>query len=192
MLNKTFWKKVQKEHADYQKGRSAIIGQANLALNHAKKAIFALHRDNIKDSQEKLTESKKLLVDLEKRFGNNSKFRNEGSWKAASEELVEATLYFNYRKNGKVGEITGLKFDFGEYIGGLADMSGELIRWAVLLGNKGDYSKMYDIQETISEIIQVLLDLNLTSYLRQKFDQAKRNQQRIEQMIYDLKIRKLI
>ncbi|MFZ5365624.1 MAG: hypothetical protein ACOZBH_05535 [Patescibacteria group bacterium] len=192
MLSKTFWKKILRDHSENQKGRSMIIGQSNLALNSAKKCIFALHRDNLKDAQAKIDESKQVLTGLEKKFGSNSKFRCEGSWKAAAEEFVEAALYFDYRKSGNVNEIKGIKLEFDEYIGGLADFSGELVRWAVLLVNKGNYSKIYEIQNTVSEVIQVLLDANLTSYLRQKFDQAKKNQQRIEQMIYDLKIRELI
>ncbi len=192
MLNKTFWNKIKKEHAEYASGRSNIIHHSNIALSSAKKAIFALHRDNVKEAAAKLNESKKELTDLEKKFGKNSRFRCEGSWKAAAEEFVEAALYFEYRKTGKVGEIKGVSLQFDGYIGGLSDFSGELVRWAVLLVNKGDYSKMFEIQKTINEVIQILLDTNLTGPLRQKFDHAKRNQQRIEQMIYDLKIRKLI
>jgi translin len=192
MLNQKFWKKITKNYSDYQKGRTQIIGQSNLALNNAKKAIFALHRDNIEDSQTKLEQSKKILLNLEKKFGSNSKFRGEGSWKAAFEEFAEAALYFEYRKSGKVGKIEGIKLEFDEYLGGLADLTGELVRWAVLLINNGDYSKMHEIKNTVSEIVQILLDANLTGHLRQKFDQAKKSQQRIEQMIYDLKIRELI
>ena len=132
------------------------------------------------------------MLDLDKRFETNSRFRREGSWKAAAEEFIEAALYFEYRKTGKVGEIKGIDLQFDGYIGGLSDFSGELVRWAVLLVNKGDYSKMFEIQKTVNEVIQILLDTNLTGPLRQKFDHAKRNQQRIEQMIYDLKIRELI
>ncbi|HUT21935.1 MAG TPA: hypothetical protein VMX18_00840 [Candidatus Bipolaricaulota bacterium] len=192
MLNKTFWKQIQKKHADYQKNRSIIIGQSSMALNNAKKAIFALHRDNIKDAKAKLDESKKTLVELEKKFGKNHKSRAEGSWKAANEEFAEAALYFEYRKTGKVGEISGVSLEFDEYLGGLADFSGELVRWAVLLVNQGKYAKIFDIQKTINEVILILLEMNLTSFLRTKFDQAKRNQRQIEQIIYDLKIRELI
>jgi len=192
MINKTFWKKIQNNYSEYEKARTQIIGRSNLALNNAKKAIFALHRDELKDAEQKLEESRKLLLELEKKFAKNSKYRREGSWKAAAEEFIEADLYFNYRKTGKISEVSGVSLNFDEYLGGLADLTGELIRWAVLLVNKGDYSKMFEIQKTINQIIQVLLDCNLTGYLRQKFDQAKRSQRKIEQMIYDLKIRGLI
>jgi hypothetical protein len=44
--------------------------------------------------------------------------------------------------------------------------------------------------DVVGIIIEFMLDLDLTGYLRTKFDQAKKNLSRLEQMTYDLAIRR--
>jgi hypothetical protein len=38
-------------------------------------------------------------------------------------------------------------------------------------------------------VVENLLRLDLTGYLRQKFDQAKKNLRQLEQILYDLRLR---
>jgi predicted translin family RNA/ssDNA-binding protein len=42
-----------------------------------------------------------------------------------------------------------------------------------------------------SDIIGELIEFNLTSYLRNKFDQAKSAAQKLEQVVYEVSLREL-
>jgi predicted translin family RNA/ssDNA-binding protein len=189
MLNKTFWKKINKEQDDYVQARRLIISRANEALHLSKQVIFALHRDNAEESQTKLTQAREILIKLEKDFGENERLRSEGAWGAAVEEFVEANL-FNFYINGQsVGQIKDLKIYSNEYIAGLSDYTGELVRRAVLLATKRKVDEVKKIGQEIQDAIYHLLEYNLTKVLRTKFDQAKRNLQKIEHILYELSLK---
>lgn len=189
MLDKTFWKKINDTQATYDKSRRIIIGQANTALHLAKQTIFASHRDNIQEADEKLNESLTILKKLEKDFNQDDKLRNEGAWSAAVEEFVEANLFLQFIKNKKVGEIKGIIILSHEYLGGFSDYTGELLRRAVLLATKQDFDGVKVIAAEVEDAIELMLQYNLTGQLRNKFDQAKRNLSKIEHIMYEITLK---
>jgi hypothetical protein len=65
-----------------------------------------------------------------------------------------------------------------------------MVRYGVRQVTLGNADVVSHIHETVSMIIEFLLDLDLTGYVRTKFDQAKKNLSRLEEMSYDLAIRK--
>lgn len=190
MLDKNFWKKINEAQSDYENSRRIIISQANDALHKSKQAIFSLHRDNLEEAKMKIDEAQKILKNLQKDFGKESKLRYEGSWIAAMEEFVEANLFFMFIANSQVGEIADLSIESNEYLGGFADYTGELLRRAVLLSIKRQFDAVEKIFEEINEAVNLLLEYNLTGQLRTKFDQAKRNLNKIEQILYEINLKK--
>jgi len=186
MINQDFWTKTNDAQAEYDKSRRIIISQSNKALHAAKQAIFALHRNNTEESALKIEESKEILVNLEKDFDKDSGLLYEGAWKAAREEFVEASLFMMFVKGEEVGEIKGLKIRSEEYLGGLSDYTGELFRRAILLSSKRKFDDVKVIAEEISDVIDKLLAYNLTGLMRTKFDQAKKNLNKIEQVLYEI------
>lgn len=189
MLNREFWKQVNESQAQYDKSRRIIIGQSNIALHLAKQAIFGLHRDNVTEAEEKLVESEKIFKELEAKYSGDAKLMYEGAWKAAREEFVEARLFLMFVKDESVGEISGVKIEPEEYLGGLSDYTGELLRRATLLATKQQFDQVQVVAKEIGDVIEDLLEYNLTGILRTKFDQAKRNLQRIEQMLYEINLK---
>jgi len=190
MLDTNFWKQVNDDQADYDKSRRIIIGQASKALHSAKQAIFALHRNNVEESEAKIKESEAILQGLEKDFAKTQKLRSEGSWCAAVEEYVEAKLFYMYVKNEEVGSIEGIHIQPQEYLGGFSDYTGELLRRAILLAADEKFDDVKKIAQEISDAIDILLAYNLTGLLRTKFDQAKKNLNRIEQVLYDISMKR--
>lgn len=189
MLNKKFWQGVFKKQGDFDVARRKIIGESAIAQHLAKQAIFALQRDNKKEAQEKLTESTAMLVSLDKRFGKDFRLRMEGAWKAAVEEYTEAKLYSDFYHGKSIGEIKEFNVEADEFIGALSDVSGEIVRSMVIWTTKKEIEKVKKAAEAISEIIHELMQYNYGGYLRTKFDQAKKNLNKAEEILYDLSIR---
>lgn len=189
MLDTKFWQKVFTDQASNDSSRRKIIGESASALHLAKQTIFSLQRDNVKEAKEKFEASLAALVSLAKRFGGNGKLRGEGSWKAAVEEFVEAKLFFDFYRGKKVGAIKEIYVEPDEYIGGLSDLTGEMLRMMVLWTSRGKIDKVKATGKAIDEVIHDLLQNNLSGYLRTKFDQAKKNLQKAESILYDLSIR---
>lgn len=189
MLDKKFWLKINEEQAEFDKARRVIINQANEALHKSKQAIFSLHRDNLKEASKHLATASKILNDLERDFGKRKRLRGEGSWCAACEEFIEANLLYQFIKGETVGKIKGVSLQCEEYLGGLSDYTGELLRRAVLLASNRKFNDVKVILDEIREVIYLMLQYNLTGQLRTKFDQVKKNMHKIEEIYYEINLK---
>lgn len=190
MLDQKFWQSVNEAQENYEVNRRKIIGVAADALHRSKQAIFALHRDDLPGSAEKLKEAEVALKALEEEFAKDKKLRYDGAWSAALEEFIEAKLFYFFVAGETVGEIKDLHLEPNEYIGGLSDYSGELVRRAVLLASQRKFDEVQIIAEEIRSVIEKLLAYNLVGYLRTKFDQAKKNLNKIEEIVYEITLKR--
>lgn len=189
MLNKQTWNKIFKEQDDFDISRRKIISESNNALHLAKQSIFALQRGSKKEADDKLAEATEALISLDKRFGDNAKLRMEGAWKAAVEEYAEAKLFMDFMKGEDLGPINKFYVSAEEYLGGLSDTTGEIVRMMIIWTTENKITKVKKSAKVVSEILHLLMQRNFTGYLRTKFDQAKKNLQKSESILYDLSIR---
>ncbi len=189
MINKKFIQKLKKEYDNWESERRQIISLSNLVLHGSKRVIFALHRGDVKTAAMKLDEVEKLLYQLEKKFGF-IRILAEGAYRAGAEEYVEAKMFLRVMKGDKVDKINKIKVNFDGYLGGICDLTGELVRRAVNLAAAGRITEVEKIKQAIGDIMAELVEFDLTGYLRTKYDQAKSNLKKIEQIDYEIKIRK--
>ena len=92
-------------------------------------------------------------------------------------------------KKGKLGKIHERAMNPHSYLAGLSDTTGEIVRYAVRAVTQGDERQVKKAYKTVAMVIEYLIDMDLTGYQRTKFDQAKKNLRKLEQMQYDLAIR---
>ncbi|MDD5341057.1 MAG: hypothetical protein PHC97_01315 [Patescibacteria group bacterium] len=190
MIDKKFFTKLKKEYDSYDIGRRIIIRHSNDILKFAKQAIFALHRENLKEADKTLAEAEKLFEYLQTKIDEEEGLKYEGAYLAAVEEFIEAKLFEQYIKTGKIGEIKGYKFEAESYLGGVCDFTGEVVRRAIFLATHRRYKEVEKCQQVIDEVIHELIQFNLIGSLRPKYDQAKNNLRKIEEIMYDLEIKK--
>jgi predicted translin family RNA/ssDNA-binding protein len=189
MINKTFFVKIKKNLELHQKERNEIIEKSRQILQLSKTAIFALHRHDAKQAEISITEAEAILKDLNKSYNKGNRLRFEGSYKAALEEYVEAKTFSQVMNNQELDELEFESIGPEEYINGLADLSGELVRQAILQATQGNYKVLDQYKLFTDEIVAFLLTLYLSGQGRQKFDDAKRNLKRLEQIIYEVTLR---
>lgn len=188
MINKKFIQKLKKEHEENNSERRQIISLANIVLHDSKRVIFSLHREDIKKAEESLNEIEKILAKLDKKFGFIRLYA-EGSYRAAVEEYVEAKTFDLVIHGKKIDKFKNIKLSYETYLGGICDLTGELIRRATNKVAQGKREEVEKIKKTINDIMTELIEFNMSGYLRTKYDQARGNLRKIEQMDYDLKIR---
>lgn len=189
MLDKKFFAKIRKELLNYAQKRREIIKTAGDAQFLAKKSIFALQGGNLQESKKTLEESKKILIGLRKKYKNIDGLFNEGSFKAALEEYTEGYLFLSFVEKNKIGKITDFEIDSDIYIGGLCDVPGEILRFAIKSATARDIKEVKRCYSMAEEIIHELVDMNLTGYNRQKFDQAKQSLNRLQQVVYEVSLK---
>jgi predicted translin family RNA/ssDNA-binding protein len=189
MLNQKLFDQLKKDYDFYDQERRKLIGLSNDALMKAKQAIFAFHRDDMNGGNTLLADVEAIFSELEKKFKKEEELRYEGSYRAALEEYVEAKFFGGFLEGERIDFIKGVQIDADSYLAGLSDFTGELLRKAVLSATDKKFKKVEELASGIREVIGELLKFNLTSYLRTKYDQAKHNLRRVEEILYDVKMR---
>jgi len=189
MINKKFIQQLKKDYDKSEIERRRINRGSNPILHDSKRVIFALHRNDFNKAKKSLTEIEKSLIKMEKDFGFD-RLSKEGAYKAATEEFVEAKMFYLVLTNKKIDKIKNISLNLDSYIGGVCDLTGELVRKATNLASQGKMNEVSEIKKLIEEILAELVEFDITGYLRTKYDQAKNNLRKIEQVNYEIKIRK--
>lgn len=188
-LDKKYIGSLRKDSLAYAEKRRALIKDADDALHLSKRAIFAMHRGDMKQAKEKLGNAEKLLKQLAKKNGKDVRLMNEGAFKAGTEEYVEATLLYSFLTNGSIGKMKAMDVKPEVYLAGLCDVPGELLRHAIAAATEGNMAQVQKNAQMAQEIVGELIEFNLTKHLRHKFDQAKSAVQKLERVVYDLSLR---
>jgi len=190
MANKKLFQKLLKDYTDYNEKRHEMIKEASDALKKSKQAIFSLHRGNTKEAGTLLEETESIFKKLKRWIKKEEGLKYEGVYRAALEEYVEGQMFYNFLKGEKIDFINDIEIGYEEYLSGLCDFTGELVRKAVVLVTEGKREEIIRYKKVMEQIIEELIKFDLVGKLRQKYDEAKRNLKRMEEIFYDIKIRK--
>lgn len=189
MLDKKYFKAIREDVLSYSGKRREVIDGANAAQHLAKKAIFALQRDDLKGASACLEEAQMNLVKLYDKYSKDHRLIDEGSYRAGVEEYVEAAIFNQFITGKPIGKIEGSEVDPDIFIGGLCDVPGELLRFAVKSATERNFEMVKKCYDTAEEIIGELVDMDLTGYNRNKFDQAKGALHKLQQVVYEVSLR---
>lgn len=190
MIKKQYLTKLKKSLHTYASQRRDVIKISGDALHLSKRAIFAMHRGNMKEADTKLNDAETLLKSIATKFKKTPELLGEGSYKAGMEEYVEAALFRQFLEDGKIGdEITKLSVPRDVYLAGLCDVPGELYRYAIKAATNHDVEAVVECNDMAQEIIETLTEFEFTKYLRNKFDQAKQAAHKLEYVVYEVSLR---
>ncbi|MCD4705929.1 hypothetical protein K8R61_02510 [bacterium] len=191
MINKKLFEHLKEKHSDYSRSRNILIKETNNILSASKQAIFAFHRNDIKDGNKLLKQAEEGLKSIDQRFvQKNSHLLYEGSLKAAQEEFIEAKFFSMVLAKKKLDLVKDIEINFESYFGGLCDLTGELVRKGVNFASASKNKEVIYLKKVIEEIIKELIKFNLVGYIRVKYDQAKNNLRKIEKICYDIKLKR--
>lgn len=177
---------------DYQIKREifyAILQLCNQIRITSKQIITLLRRKKIEESEKLFDEIEKkfdLLSKEENRYGN---LKSEGCYKEAIEEYMEAIMLYNFLvgKNKKFPQAAQIGPE--EAVSGICDFTGELVRRAVTIAGIKTLSELNSYKEAMEDVISEVSKVGFTGKLRQKYDEAERNLKRIEDIIYDIRLK---
>ncbi len=184
--------KIKSQHRAHEQVRREVIAFSNEALSKSKRAIFAMHRDDHASAADLLKQASDLFTKAEQRFKKSKGLQYEGAYRPALEEYAEALLFAQYLKTGKIGAIEARAMEPLVYLSGLSDTTGEIVRYTLRQVTHGKTDELIHARDTVELVIEFMLDLDATGYLRTKFDQAKGNLKRLEDMLYDLSLRQSV
>lgn len=184
-LPKVYLHSIKKKTLAYQMVRRDVIKVSGDALHYAKKAIFAMHRGSLKEADTHLKSAEKLLISSAKKFKKTPQALTEGAWGAAIEEFVEATLLRAFLAEAPLKKITIVPVSDAQFVSGLADVPGELYRYALKAGTKHNTREVERALMLALQIVDMLIEFDFTKQMRSKFDQAKAALHKIERVAYE-------
>lgn len=188
MFNKQALSVIGKRYASLDTARRALQALSADTLSASKRAIFAVQRRDINAARKELLHAVTNVKQGKKVVMKESRLAGEGMWRAALEEYAEASMYHQAMTTGTVGAVPELPEDPDIYLGGLSDLTGELTRSAVLAATDRDRKEVKRLTEAVRDAIAFLLTLNLTGTMRTKFDQAKSNLRKLEEISFSLSV----
>ncbi len=174
--------------AAYDAARDTIIKRSRDITKASKQAIYALHRDAREEAAQHLADAKTAINELLPAIRADPTLRT-GGFSGGMEEYVEARLFLAFLEHGTLLPSSAIPdADAEEYLGGIADLTGELVRHAVLRATARDRESVQRIRDLIDGIFGQFLQFDFRNgELRKKYDGMKYALQKAEQLLYDLR-----
>jgi len=189
-VNKKYIQKLQTIFGVWEKSRREVQDLSGAALQKSKQAIFSFHRNDWKAGELLLQEALLKINQAQKMQAKSIATDDEGILKAAMEEFTEADLYRQFLYKETIGPVKGLDVAPETYMGGLSDAIGEIQRYALKQATERNWPELKRAAQVTEDLMAALVQFNFTGYLRTKFDQAKNARRKIEEIAYEVSLRK--
>ncbi|MFH1828762.1 MAG: hypothetical protein ABH824_05895 [Nanoarchaeota archaeon] len=187
MLNKKEFNKIRDEIVAIEKKREFLIRKSRDIITLSKQIIYSLHRNDISAATPLMIKIKKEKSALQK-IGT---FTDTNIDKTALQEYVEAATYYEFIKNNKIPTKQSLGITAEEYLLGICDLTGELVRRAVSEVINKRFDNAVQIKDLVEEIYGEFIKFNLRNgELRKKSDSIRWNLKKLEEVIYDFEIKR--
>ena len=186
MLNKTEFKKISEEMHKVDEKREQVIHTSREIITLSKQIIYAAQRNDLKIAASVVKNIKNKVKKLKKI--NIITDTNINS--VAFQEYVEAIAFYEFVKNKKIPTRASLGVSAEEYLSGLCDLTGELVRKAIYYVIHKKFDEAERIKELVHDIYGEFLKLHLRNgELRKKSDAIKWNLKKLEEVMYDISMK---
>jgi predicted translin family RNA/ssDNA-binding protein len=183
MINKKEFEEIRKDLYRIDEKREEIIQTSREIISVSKQIIYAAQRNDMNEAERAILDIKGKISKLKK--VNITTDTNINS--VAFQEYVEAVTFFEFVKTGKIPSKKSLGVSSEDYLCGICDLTGELVRKAIFEVIHKNYSEAERIKTFVDEIYGEFLKLNLRNgELRKKSDSIKWNLKKLEEVMYDV------
>jgi predicted translin family RNA/ssDNA-binding protein len=190
MLDEQEFGEIKRQLEAFDEKRETIIKESRDILKLSKQAIYSVHRDDLEKAEAQLKEAEAFKARLEKEIGKEPELRT-GGFSGALGEYVEARCLLGFVRKGTILTMKELGVLPEEYLLGLSDLTGELMRRAVIAATKHRLDEVKRIHEAVEGLYGQFVRFDFRNGdLRRKYDSIKYNLQKVEQMLYDLSLSK--
>ena|SRR3989338_1279286 len=193
MLNKQDFDEMRQKMERFDDQRESLIKRGRDLIKLSKEIIYSTHRNEIKAAESKVKEIKSVAKELKKIAEKHPELYYSGSFKQSFQEYVEALCYYEFVKNKKIPTHKELDVEIEHYLLGLCDLTGELVRNAIIAAVGDDVKQALSVKSLVEELYWELVKFDFrNSELRRKFDSIKYDLKKLEDLILQLKLQKKI
>ena len=190
MINKKEFQEIKLEVEKFDNERESLIKKTRDVIKLSKQIIFSIHRDDLSTAKNILKDIKKVVSELYKIVQKNPKLLQQGAYRVAIQEYVEALLYYGFVTEKRIYSRKEIEVDTELYLLGLCDLTGELVRRAIVSATKDKFNEALEVNEAINAIFSEMIKLDIRGGdLRKKYDSIKYDLKKMENLVLDLKLR---
>lgn len=184
LLDKKEFESIKAELAGFEEGREKAITQSREIITLSKQIIYALHRGDIQKAKALIPKIRSGVNSLP-----NSPVDTDMPF-VARQEYVEAAAYLYFVETSCLPTRKELGVEWPEYLSGLCDLTGELVRKAVKDVIEHRYESAKRIHAIVEAIYGAFLEFDLRGgELRKKSDSIKWNLKKLEDVMYDIELK---
>ena len=175
---------------EYDALREEVIIQSRTVLRLAKQLIYALHRGE-KPMYDELVSQYQELQQVGRGTQHYDGLQREGSKSDATQEYVEACAYHDFVYQKEIRSAQELDVSTEDYLLGICDLSGELVRRTVNAVIRDDITEAERSAEFVQQLYGQMLEFDLRNgLLRKKVDGMKYAVQKVQDVLYDVHLRR--
>ena len=166
--------------------REEIIKTSREIITISKQIIYAAQRNELKEAEKSIKNIKEKIKKLRK-----IKIATDTNINAvAFQEYVEAIAFYEFVKNKRIPTRASLGVSAEDYLSGLCDLTGELVRKAVYDVIHKKFDEAVKIKDLVHDIYGEFLKFHLRNgELRKKSDSIKWNLKKLEEVMYDISMK---
>jgi len=179
MIDPLVFAALRQEISAAEEQREHAILCSRQIIHLSKQIIYALHRHH---------EVGDLVTEMRQYFLSLPSFA-DSHVHVAAQEYVEALTYVAFVCQQSLPSFQELGVRAEDYVAGLCDLSGELVRRAVSCATAGDISSVETLFSFVSSLYAELLQLSVRGDLRKKIDMVRWNLQKLEDLLFSLRHR---
>ncbi|MBI4360122.1 MAG: hypothetical protein HY564_03455 [Candidatus Jacksonbacteria bacterium] len=187
----SIWRTIKVQYANFEEERTRALDVSGEVLRGSKRNIHLLVHERLSNVPDKLRELKNKVLALLKMVKQNPLLHHVSAIDDGLEEYVEFVMIVSFLEgNPKMAASFVKTIESEALIGGIADATGELVRIAMTKMNDKEGEK---IRDYIVSVYHHLLDLPISrnGKLRSKTHDVHRNLLKIEEILFDIKLRRL-
>lgn len=177
------------QYRTWQQSVNELRPLCDIVRASSKRAVALLRRDHVRDVAIAFREAEAALKRIARLIRAHPRLVELGFYSEALEEYVEAKAFEACIANRALQLPPYVSVDIEEVIGGICDMTGELVRHAITLADDTNRLTIERYRLFADHIAEVFSQAALGGKLRSKYDDLERNVKRLEQILYDLRIR---
>ena len=186
MINKNDFAKIRNEMHGLDKKREELIQLSREIISISKQIIYAAQRNDLSEAESSIKKIREKVKKLKSVRINADTNINS----VAFQEYVEAAAFYEFVKNGRIPTRESFGVGAEDYLIGLCDLTGELVRKAIFEAIRKNFEKAGQIKELVNDIYGEFLKLHLRNgELRKKSDSIKWNLKKLEEVMYDVSMR---
>ncbi len=181
---------IRKDLERMDKIREEVIRESRKVIISSKTAIGCVHRDELSQADKVLEGMKDAVASLKDLIKKNPRLEYEGIFKVAIQEYVEALGLLEFARSQTILPYREEFLDHETYLMGLCDLSGELVRKAINASLKENFTLSVRIREALEEIYIELSKFDLRNgELRRKYDGIKYDIKKLDDLVFELKMK---